>query len=290
MLRRRTAATRRPIGARALRSASWREAVRRTPQDRRRRALPRRRDGLGWQIGLGRRAGSRPYTKRIVYSSSRSRERRRGLGRSTTDLQQGHLSVPAFSRASLRCTKMGCLQGFRDGETRTRTGDTTIFRESWTGNCVSRMPANQALRGHARAARYRCLPPPPCAFGTSGWARSPKRAPSGGGAQVAPRGDSAGESHNRVAAWCVRSSRPLGPSGLDMKRERSEEPRGDPPECDAAALCAKSSSRRARRGRNDIAARTRRPRTDGARGTRTPDIPGCDPGALGTASTRKEAH
>jgi hypothetical protein len=34
---------------------------------------------------------------------------------------------PAFSRASLRCTKMACLQGFRDGETRTRTGDTTIF-------------------------------------------------------------------------------------------------------------------------------------------------------------------
>jgi hypothetical protein len=94
-------------------SRSDRRRWRRTPQDRRRRALPRHRDGLGWQIGLGRRAGSRPYTKRIVYSSSRSRECRRGPGRSTTDLQQGHLPFPASSRASLRCTKLGCLQGFR---------------------------------------------------------------------------------------------------------------------------------------------------------------------------------
>jgi hypothetical protein len=118
--------TRRSSRRRAA-SRSDRRRWRRTPQDRRRRALPRHRDGLGWQIGLGRRAGSRPHTKRIVYSSSRSRECRRGLGRSTTDLQQGHLPFPAFSRAALRCTKMACLQGFRDGETRTRTGDTTIF-------------------------------------------------------------------------------------------------------------------------------------------------------------------
>jgi hypothetical protein len=34
-------------------------------------------------------------------------ECRRGLGRSTTDLQQGHLPCPAFSRALLRCTN--CL-------------------------------------------------------------------------------------------------------------------------------------------------------------------------------------
>jgi hypothetical protein len=117
-------------------------SVRRTPQDRR-RALPRHRDGLGWQIGLGRRAGSPPYTKRIVYSSSRSRECRRGLGRSTTDLQQGHLPFPAFSRASLRCTKMACLQGFRDGETRTRTGDTTIFSR-YVREALSRQIAGNA--------------------------------------------------------------------------------------------------------------------------------------------------
>ena len=79
------------------------------------------------------RAGVRPvslpaeHTKRFVCSSSRSRECRRGPGRSTTDLQQSHLPFPAFSRASLGCTKLACLQGFHDGERRTRTADTTIF-------------------------------------------------------------------------------------------------------------------------------------------------------------------
>jgi hypothetical protein len=132
-----------------------------TPQDRRRRALPRHRDGLGWQIGLGRRPGSRPHTKRIVYSSSRSRECRWGLGRSTTDLQQGRLPFPAFSRAALRCTKMACtgISRWRDPDSNRGHHDfqQLLAPDDWAGPRPSGPPV--ATEEHSAPPRAA----PPCA-------------------------------------------------------------------------------------------------------------------------------
>jgi hypothetical protein len=63
----------------------------------------------------------------------------------------------------------------RDGETRTRTGDTTIFRESRETCSAREAPANRQVRSRDATPRYWRLRPVTRRFGTSGRARSPKR-------------------------------------------------------------------------------------------------------------------
>ena len=52
---------------------------------------------------------------------------RRAFGPTVADPGKSHLPFPALSHASLNAAKVAYLQESLDGETRTRTGDTTIF-------------------------------------------------------------------------------------------------------------------------------------------------------------------
>jgi hypothetical protein len=60
-----------------------------------------------------------------------------------------------------------------DGETRTRTGDTTIFREPRTRPLRRQVPANQALGRRPTECRCLCLRSVPRGFGTPRAPRSP---------------------------------------------------------------------------------------------------------------------
>jgi hypothetical protein len=94
----------------------------------------------------------------------------RGLGHDVG--ARGPTSTP---QRLLRATKPADLQLLPDGETRTRTGDTTIFRESWEAGLSSERPAKRRVRGRDAVPRSCRLRPVARRFGTSRRARSPKR-------------------------------------------------------------------------------------------------------------------
>ena len=114
-------------------------------------------------------------------------------------------------------------RGFRNGETRTRTGDTTIFRESPRAPLRLETPANRQL--------WRVAARRPCfrfgvvsrGFGTSSGGRSPKRrwAPSG---EPTAGGGIAGRDLRRLEAKPCPTTRrrtPGGPAGRRARRIRA---------------------------------------------------------------------
>ena len=66
---------------------------------------------------------------------------------------------------------------FRNGETQTRTGDTTIFRDPGKASLVSKVPANWQVGDRAARCRSLRIPAVPRGFRTSQGGRGPK--PSG---------------------------------------------------------------------------------------------------------------
>jgi hypothetical protein len=113
------------------------------------------------------------------------RKRRRELGHAAGDVLVPQVNAPGItaevdfrprrpSSPTRRATKRAVAsRASFDGETRTLTGDTTIFRESQFGGTAHERPAIQAIPGRAVSLRCRRFRSVTCPFGTPRVPRSP---------------------------------------------------------------------------------------------------------------------